>query len=68
MRINREKLAIALIRLDITGSQLAEMAGVSRGTITAVRSGKSCSAQTAEKIAAVCGQDILSCGSNTAEA
>ena len=59
MRINREKLAVALIRLDLTGRELAALAGVSRSTVTAVRTGKSCSAETAAKLAAVCGQQIL---------
>lgn len=59
MRVNREKLAVALVRLDISVGELAKLAGVSRGTVTAVRTGKSCSAQTAEKLAAVCGQQIL---------
>ena len=50
MRINRERLAAALVRLDLNGNQLAEKAGVSRGTVTAVRTGKSCSPETAEKL------------------
>lgn len=59
MRINRERLAAALVRLDLNGNQLAEKAGVSRGTVTAVRTGKSCSPETAEKLAAVLGKDII---------
>lgn len=59
MRINREVFAASLVRLDITGKELAERAGVSRGTVTAVRTGKSCSAETAHKLAAVLGNDIL---------
>ena len=59
MRIDREKLAAALVRLDLNGNQLAEKAGVSRGTVTAVRAGKSCSRETAEKLAAVLGRDII---------
>lgn len=59
MRINRERFAAALVRLDLNGNQLAEKAGVSRGTVTAVRTGKSCSTETAYKLAAVLGKQIL---------
>lgn len=59
MRINRERFAAALVRLDLNGNQLAEKAGVSRGTVTAVRTGKSCAPETAYKLAAVLGKDIL---------
>lgn len=59
MRINRECFAAALARLDLNGNQLAEKAGVSRGTVTAVRTGKSCSKETADKLAAVLGRGII---------
>jgi predicted transcriptional regulator len=59
MRINRERFAAAIVRLDINGNQLAKMAGVSRGTVTAVRTGKSCSKETAEKLADVLGREIV---------
>ena len=59
MRINRERFAAALVRLDLNGNQLAEKAGVSRGTVTAVRTGKSCAPETARKLAAVLGREIL---------
>lgn len=59
MRIDRVKFAAALARLDLNGTQLAEKAGVSRGTVTAVRTGKSCSKETADKLAAVLGRDII---------
>ena len=62
MRINRERFAAALARLDLNGNQLAEKAGVSRGTVTAVRTGKSCAPETATKLAAVLGDDILEGG------
>ena len=51
MRIDRVKFAAALARADLNGNQLAEKAGVSRGTVTAVRTGKSCSKETADKLA-----------------
>ena len=59
MRIDRVKFAAALARLDLNGNQLAEKAGVSRGTVTAVRTGKSCSRETADKLAAVLGREII---------
>ena len=62
MRISRERFAAAMARLDITGNGLAELAGVSRGTVTAVKGGKSCSAQTANKLAAVLGHEIIERG------
>jgi len=62
MRLNRERFAAALVRLDLTGQQLALKAGISRGTVTAVRSGKSCSKETAEKLAAILGRDIIEKG------
>ena len=62
MQISRERFAAAMARLDITGNGLAELAGVSRGTVTAVKSGKSCSAQTANKLAAILGHEIIERG------
>ncbi len=59
MRINRVKFAAALVQNNLNGNQLAEKAGVSRGTVTAVRTGKSCSKETAEKLMAILGRDIL---------
>ena len=59
MRIDRVKFAAALARLDLNGNQLAEKAGVSRGTVTAVRTGKSCSKETADKLAAVLRREII---------
>lgn len=59
MRINRERFAAALARMDLNGNQLAAKAGVSRGTVTAVKTGKSCSPEIAEKLAAVLGREII---------
>lgn len=59
MRIDRVAFAAALARVDLTCKQLAERSGVSRVTITSVKSGKSCSKETAEKLAAVLGRDII---------
>lgn len=62
IRINREKFAAALARLDITGNELAEQTGLSRSTITAIRSGKSVSRETAQKVASILGVEIMKAG------
>lgn len=52
MRIDRVKFITEMARADMNMRQLAEKSGVSRGTVTAVRTGKSCSKGTAERLAA----------------
>lgn len=59
MRINRINFAAALAREDLSVRGLAERAGLSVGTVTAVKSGKSCSESTAKKLVAVLGSDII---------
>lgn len=59
MRIDRVKFAAALAANDLNGKMLSEVTGLSRGTITAVKNGKSCSEQTAKKLVAVLGCEIL---------
>ena len=51
MRIDRIKLTTELIRQDMTQKTLSEKSGVSRVTITGIKSGRSCSEETAEKLA-----------------
>lgn len=51
MRIDRIKLATAMLRADLSVNALAEKSGLSRVTVTSVKSGKSCSKKTAEKLA-----------------
>lgn len=58
MRIDRFKLIVEMARQDITIIQLAEKSGVSRVTVSAVRSGKACSKVSAEKIAAGLGLNV----------
>ncbi len=58
-RIDRVALIAEMARRDMTCNQLVEMSGVSRPTITAARSGKTVSEETAEKLAAVLGRDII---------
>lgn len=59
MRIDRVKLIAEMARRDINCNRLVELSGVSRVTITNIRGGKSCSKETAEKLAAVLGRDII---------
>ena len=60
MRIDRVKFAAALARADIKLIDLAEKSGVSRVTLTAVKTGKRCSPDTAKKIAAALGVKLES--------
>ena len=59
VRIDRVSFAAALARADLNVKRLAELSGLSRCTITAVNNGKSCSKETADKLAAVLGRDII---------
>lgn len=59
MRINRVTFAAAQARADLSVKRLAELSGLSRGTITSVKTGKSCSKETAENLAAILGRDII---------
>lgn len=59
MRIDRVRFAAALARADLNVKQLAELAGVSRVTVSSVKTGKSCSTDTANKLAAILGRDII---------
>lgn len=58
MRIDRVKLIAEMARQDITSTRLAEAAGVSRVTVSALRCGKTCTAETAGKIARALGVDV----------
>ena len=58
MRIDRIKLITEMARQDVTSIQLAERAGVSRVTVSALRCGKTCTAETASKIARALGVDV----------
>lgn len=59
MRVDRVKFAAALARKDLTVKQVAELSGVSRVTVSSVKTGKSCSKDTADKLARVLGRDII---------
>ena len=58
MRIDRIKFAAALAKADLNIKQLSQITGLSRNTITAVKSGKTCAASTAKKLAACLGSEI----------
>lgn len=58
MRINRIKLVTELTRQDMTQSRLAELSGVSRATVNFIKNGKSCSSDTANKIAKALNVDV----------
>lgn len=51
MRINRVKLIAEMARRDLTVLDLAKNCCLSRATVTGVRSGKSCTRETAAKLA-----------------
>ena len=52
MRLDRIKLATEMARADIGVNALAARAGLSRATVTAIKTGKSCQEVTAVKLAA----------------
>lgn len=62
MLINRERMVVAMLRADLTNNQLAQMAGLSRVTVSAIKRGKSCSEETARKLVVVLGEEILERG------
>lgn len=53
MRIDRIKLITELAKQEMTQKRLAELSRVSRTTINYIRGGKSCTYETAMKIAKV---------------
>lgn len=61
MSVQMDRVAIIteMARRHISCNDLMGLSGVSRVTITAVRNGKSCSKETAEKLAAVLGRNII---------
>lgn len=58
MRISRVRVITEMAKRELGVCALAEKAGVSRGTISAIRAGRRCSQQTAEKLAAAIGVDV----------
>lgn len=62
MRIDRVRVVTEMARKDLTVKRLAEMSGLSRVTVSSIKNGKSCSKETAEKLAAILGRDIIEKG------
>lgn len=58
MRLDRKKLACAMIDANMNTKQLAEKASVSRPTACSIKNGKSCSYDTADKLAMALGVDV----------
>ena len=58
MRINVHKLLTLMYDQDKNVNELSNTANISRATVTAVKSGKSCSYKTAFKIASALNVDI----------
>ena len=52
MRIDRIKLITEMAKQEVTINAVAEKAGLTRATVSAVKGGKSCKVETAEKLAA----------------
>lgn len=58
MRIDRVKLIAEMARQNMQVNTLAEKAGVSRVTVTAMRGGKSCNKNSVLHIARALGVDV----------
>lgn len=58
MRINRIKLITLMAEKELPTNELAQKTGLSRSTISQIRSGKSCSEQTANVLAKGLGVSI----------
>lgn len=58
MRIDRVKLIAEMARQEITSLDLSKKAGVSRSSISAMRSGKRCNQNTAQHVARALGVDL----------
>lgn len=58
MRIDRIKLVVAMAEKDLTQTKLAELAGVPRVTVNAIRNGRNCSDATAVRLAKALDMDL----------
>lgn len=58
MRIDRVKLIAEMARQDMTEKALTKKANVSRSTVTALRSGKSCNENSVRHVADALGVDV----------
>ena len=60
MRIDRAKLIAEMARQDMGVADLSQRATVSRATITALRGGKSCNANSVRRVASALGVTVES--------
>ena len=60
MRVDRVKLVAESAQQGIRTVELASKAGVSRATLSAMRSGKSCSVETVQRVAQALGVPVES--------
>ena len=60
MRIDRVKLIAEMAKQNIGVADLSEKASISRSTVTAMRGGKSCSVNSARRVAAALGVSVES--------
>lgn len=51
MKINRIKLIVLMTEKNMSVQELAGKAGITRGTLSAIRTGKTCYAKTAKALA-----------------
>ena len=58
MRIDRVKLIAEMARQEIKSQELAEKAGISRMTVSAMRCGKSCTENSAKHVARALGVPV----------
>lgn len=58
IRIDRIKLATEMLKKNMTQGELAEKSSTSRATICYIKNGKSCSEETAIKIASALGVEL----------
>ena len=60
MRVDRVKLVAEMTRREIRTEELASRACVSRATVSAMRVGKSCNANTVQRVAQALGVPVES--------
>lgn len=59
MRLKKNALKHIMVDRDLKLRQLQEISGLSRQTLSAVSNGKSCSFETAEKLAKALNLDVM---------
>lgn len=58
MRLDRVKVIATMARKDMRAAELCQRAHISRASVTALRGGKSCSANTAARVAEALGVEV----------